>query len=315
MTAVGFGPTTGGYLLYCEGLSLPVLLPESHVDLELTSVEPLNASIYPDREAALEDLAAWAPGSRHSKYAYYRAVGGALVIPTVISPATTPRIARTMLEVRKELAETVQRDLKVLLLNTTGIKLLSGVFSRVVQMGAGMAPRQLAGEPPAPRQPVPRLAPSPAAPLQPATAARPAPAPGALAPSPGLVQALTGKNPTRQVAPGTRLPQDVAVRPQVPRTLLTDRPVGSSATQNAQVQADIQYLERIGARNIRVNQQQVTQNNGQRVGVNRPDLQFDYRGRRYHVEYDTPVSGRGAPHQLRTTSNDPNSETILLIVP
>jgi hypothetical protein len=94
-----------------------------------------------------------------------------------------------------------------------------------------------------------------------------------------------------------------------------NRPVGSSLTQNAQVQADIQYLDNIGATNIRVNQQQVTVRNGQRVGTNRPDLQFDYNGRRYHVEYDSPMSGRGPGHQSRTTSNDPNAETILLIVP
>ncbi|WNG27101.1 hypothetical protein F0U62_26120 [Cystobacter fuscus] len=71
----------------------------------------------------------------------------------------------------------------------------------------------------------------------------------------------------------------------------------------------------MGATNIRVNQQQLTARNAQRVGVNRPDLQFDYSGRRYHVEYDTPASGRGAGHQSRTTSNDPNAEIILLIVP
>ncbi|MFY0525445.1 hypothetical protein ACN28I_20645 [Archangium gephyra] len=53
----------------------------------------------------------------------------------------------------------------------------------------------------------------------------------------------------------------------------------------------------------------------QRVGINRPDLQFDYNGRRYQVEYDTPTSGRGTGHQLRIKSNDPDAETILLIVP
>jgi len=77
--AVGFGITAGGYLLYCEGLSLPVLVPESHVDLGLMSAEPLNASIHPDRDAALADLAASsAPGPRHSRYAYYRGAAGAL---------------------------------------------------------------------------------------------------------------------------------------------------------------------------------------------------------------------------------------------
>ncbi|MGZ3461155.1 MAG: hypothetical protein ACXU86_21920 [Archangium sp.] len=64
-----------------------------------------------------------------------------------------------------------------------------------------------------------------------------------------------------------------------------------------------------------MNQQQLTFENIQRVGTNRPDMQFDYNGRRYHVEYDTPASGRGPGHQSRTTSNDPNAEIILLIVP
>jgi hypothetical protein len=56
-----FGLTAGGYLLYCEELPLPVLVPESQVDLGVTSAEPLHASIYPDRDAALADLAARAP--------------------------------------------------------------------------------------------------------------------------------------------------------------------------------------------------------------------------------------------------------------
>jgi hypothetical protein len=78
---------------------------------------------------------------------------------------------------------------------------------------------------------------------------------------------------------------------------------------------DVQFLNDIGARNIRVNQQQATYRNGQRVGINRPDLQFDYNGRRYHVEYETPTSGRGPGHQQRSTSNDPDAEIIILIVP
>jgi hypothetical protein len=44
-------------------------------------------------------------------------------------------------------------------------------------------------------------------------------------------------------------------------------------------------------------------------------MQFDYQGRRYHVEYDTPASSRGRGHQSRLTSNDPDAEIILLIIP
>lgn len=286
VTAVGFGLTAGGYLLYCEGLPLPVLVPESHVDLGLASAVPLNAAIYPDRDTALADVAVRTRGSGHASYAYYWGAGGGLIVPTLFSPATTPRIARTMIEVRKHLGEAVQRELKVLLLTLSGTRVLQGVVSRVVRVGSETALRPLARQEgrgdiaPAPRQPV-----TPSAVPSSATAA-PAPALGTLAPSPGLVQALTGSNPTLRMAPGPRLPQDVAVNPTVPRQLPKDRPVGSSPRQNEQLQADIQYLESMGARNIRVNQQQVTVRNGQRVGVNRPDLQFDYNGRRYHVEYE-----------------------------
>ncbi|WP_198316051.1 hypothetical protein [Cystobacter fuscus] len=321
VTAVGFGLTAGGYLLYCEGLPLPVLVPESHVDLGLTSTEPLNPSIYPDRDTALTDMAASASSSGHARYAYYRGAGGALIVPTLFSPATTPRVARLMLEVREHLGETVQSELKVMLLTLTGTRVLQGVFSRVVRMDSGPALRPsarkeaLGGEAPTSRTPVTRAA----APASDTASASAVPAPttatSAPAPSRGLVQALAGNNPTPPVAPSSRLPQDVASSPKVPRLRKPNRPIGPSPSQNAQLQVDIEYLDTIGATNIRVNQQQITARNAQRVGVNRPDLQFDYNGRRYHVEYDTPASSRGPGHQSRTTSNDPNAEIILLIVP
>jgi hypothetical protein len=164
--------------------------------------------------------------------------------------------------------------------------------------------------PPAPPRtvaPAPEPAPAPAP---------PPPSPGPLAPSPELVQALTGKNPTPQVPAGPRLPRDAAVEPKVPDLRPTTRPIGPSPRQNAQLQRDIEYLKNeLGATNIRVNQQQLTFRNGQRVGINRPDLQFDYKGRRYHVEYDSPASGRGPGHQSRLTANDPAGEVILIIIP
>jgi hypothetical protein len=240
-------------------------------------------------------------------------------VPTVFSPATTPRIAQTMREVRRTLSETVQRELKAVLLTMAGTKVLQGVFSRVVQRGAGAALRpfiqeeELAGGAPAPRRPVPRAA-APTPEPAPAPAA-PAEAPVTLTPSPALVRALEGSNPTPRVPSGPRLPQDVSVNPSVPRALSPSRPIGPSPAQNAQLKVDLQYLELKGAKNIRVNQQQVTYDNSQRAGINRPDLQFDWNGRRYHVEYDTPTSGRGSEHQRRIISNDPDAEIILLIVP
>jgi hypothetical protein len=158
VTAVGYGITAGGYLLYCEGLPLPVLVPESHVDLGLTNAEPLSTSIHPDRDSALAETAVDAASSRHARYAWYRGAGGGLIVPTLFSPATTPRIARTMLVVRMHLSESVERELKVLLLTLTGTKVLQGVFSRVVRTSAEpeLQPRQ-----PTPRPTAPTSAPAP----------------------------------------------------------------------------------------------------------------------------------------------------------
>jgi len=168
--------------------------------------------------------------------------------------------------------------------------------------------------PPAPPRAV-APAPEPVPAPTPKPALAPAPAPGPLTPSPELVQALTGKNPTPPVPAVPRLPQDAAVKPTVPKLRDTDRPISPSPNQNAQLQRDIDYLKELGATNIRVNQQQLTFRNGQRVGINRPDLQFDYNGRRYSVEYDSPASGRGPGHQSRLTSNDPDADIILIIIP
>jgi hypothetical protein len=301
--AVGYGISEGGWVLFCEGLPLPVLVPEEQVDLWRDSAQVLNGTVHPDRETA---LAAQGRGAMHGSYTYYRGAGGALIVPTVFSPASTPRIARTMLQVRKDLSGTVRRDLKVMLLTLTGTKVLQGVFSRVVRTAPEPEVRPLVGQ--KGRGGAAAVTPEPAP-------APPAPAPGSLAPSPSLVQALTGKNPTPQARAGSRLPQDAAVSPKVPKQLPQDRPIGASQSQNAQLQVDVKYLKDNGAENIRVNQQQATYYNGQRVGINRPDLQFDYMGRRYHVEYETPTSGRGPGHQQRSTSNDPDAEIIILIVP
>jgi hypothetical protein len=39
------------------------------------------------------------------------------------------------------------------------------------------------------------------------------------------------------------------------------------------------------------------------------------KGRRYHVEYDSPASGRGPGHQSRLSANDPEADVILIIIP
>ena len=115
--------------------------------------------------------------------------------------------------------------------------------------------------------------------------------------------------------PPERLPQDVAVNPEAPEPLPLNRPIGQSPTQNAQLQADIAEAQANGATDFRVNQQQVNAD-GQRVGTNRPDLQYtDANGRRVYVEYDTPSSNRGPLHEQRINANDPGAIVILKTVP
>lgn len=107
-----------------------------------------------------------------------------------------------------------------------------------------------------------------------------------------------------------RLSQDIAVNPLAPKALGLERPIGSSPTQNARLQADIQVAYDSGAKDVRVNQQQVNAD-GARVGINRPDLQYtDRNGQRIYVEYDTKISTRGVPHEVRILSNDPSGKVI-----
>lgn len=53
----------------------------------------------------------------------------------------------------------------------------------------------------------------------------------------------------------------------------------------------------------------------QRVGINRPDLQYTLNGRRHYVEYEGPGNPRGAAHRARILANDPNAAFDLRIVP
>ena len=110
----------------------------------------------------------------------------------------------------------------------------------------------------------------------------------------------------------SRLPQDVNVSPEAPPALSLSRSIGGK-NADAAVQADIRTLRAQGATDFRLNQQQVDVN-GVRVGTNRPDLQYTYRGGRYYSEYDTPSSGRGPAHAQRILANDPRGRVNLFIV-
>ena len=109
-----------------------------------------------------------------------------------------------------------------------------------------------------------------------------------------------------------RLAQDIRVNSNQPAPLDTNRPISRSATQNAQLQADIRAAKAQRAVDFRVNQQQVNAA-GERVGINRPDLQYtDATGQRIYKEYDKLSSLRGNAHKTRIEANDPLGLTTLI---
>ncbi len=171
----------------------------------------------------------------------------------------------------------------------------------------------VAGEPPVGNGSPPSQA------LPPATEAPGSAAPGNGAPavqtpaSPAPLE--TGPSSTGPAASTTpRLPQDINASPNPPPVRPLNRPIGTSPTQNAAMQAEIAAAQEAGATEFRVNQQQVNAA-GRRVGINQPDLQYtDASGRRIYVEYDRSGSPRGPGHRIRIQANDPDGRVILRTV-
>jgi len=119
------------------------------------------------------------------------------------------------------------------------------------------------------------------------------------------------KNPDKKQQ---RLPQDKKVNSKAPAANDGKGTVGPNPNQNVQAQADVQTAKAEGGTDIRMNQQQVNAE-GERVGINRPDLQYtDSQGVRQNIEYETSPNGRGDAHAARTQANDPNAKTETKVV-
>lgn len=109
----------------------------------------------------------------------------------------------------------------------------------------------------------------------------------------------------------SRLPQDLAVDSAPPAALPTSGRSVGRATHNAQLELDVQTANSSLATDIRVNQQQINAS-GQRVGINRPDLQYTFpNGQRVYIEYEGLANTRGPAHTARITANDPAAQVIV----
>jgi hypothetical protein len=145
--AVGFGIYLFGFHLYTKNLELAVLVPDSHIDFTVSKAEPIDTNIYADRAAAdAAILAAPAAAQGVTRYAFYRGAGGALIVPTIFSPATTPVTIQTLLTARALLADEVQKELIVLVLTMVGGMVLKSIAARLVRIGSKSA-EPLAGKP------------------------------------------------------------------------------------------------------------------------------------------------------------------------
>lgn len=123
-------------------------------------------------------------------------------------------------------------------------------------------------------------------------------------------QANPGSLSAGQARTGNRLLRDARVNPQAPARKPLNRNVSRSSTQNARAQRDAARLRAAGAEDVRINQQQVNAA-GERVGINRPDLQYTNKGQRVSIEYESPGSTRGPAHRKRILANDSSGKVII----
>jgi hypothetical protein len=155
MTAIGYNIYLRGFKVYCDGMSAPIDVPNSLVDLNPIKAEPINNWVYDtlaEANEAIRQAPAMAKGV--TPFAYYRAAGGAVIAPTVLSAATTPRIIGTLWIARADYAKYVQQSLV-----GVAISIVTGMALRAIIGRIFRAPKDT----PPPRGAPPPLPPEPPA--------------------------------------------------------------------------------------------------------------------------------------------------------
>jgi hypothetical protein len=144
VTAVGYSIYIGGYHVFCEGINVPVFVPDNMVDFGLGVANEATNQLF---DTIDEAKAAAAACSRKPAIAYFVGAGGAVVAPTVICPATAPQLVATMFEARRMLSKAVSDELAVLAVSLVGGMILRAVMSRIVgaQRGGKVPPKSPKG--------------------------------------------------------------------------------------------------------------------------------------------------------------------------
>src|SRR3954452_81257 len=114
------------------------------------SYESVGSQVFPDRPTALQAVP-YGPfqGGQALPYAYFRAPQSSIIVPTVLSMVTAPRVVQTARDAVTRLKNEVQHELTVLALWLTGGMLVSVAMSsltRVFNARLNAAQARLAAE-------------------------------------------------------------------------------------------------------------------------------------------------------------------------
>jgi hypothetical protein len=151
LTAVGYGVYLGGVHVYCDNLALPIFVPSAEINYSLTNVTAISKTVFADRASAFQAVAATkSAAGGPTPFAYYRGVGGALIVPTVFSPATTPHIDQTIRTAMVVLANDVKNEMTVLAGTLAGLQVMKTLAARIIRWSQGK-PNSIPGPPPRPK--------------------------------------------------------------------------------------------------------------------------------------------------------------------
>jgi len=147
MEGIGYNLYLGGFQVHCTGMSVPIDVPYRLVDLNLNEAEPIDEKVH-DTLAAANDVIGKVPAKKGvTRFAFYRGAGGAVIAPTIFSPATTPRIIATFYEARRLYADYVLNAL-----SGTAVNIVGGMVLRTF---LGSILRKVSDDPVPPRRPPP----------------------------------------------------------------------------------------------------------------------------------------------------------------
>ena len=140
MVAIGYNIYLSGFQIFCDGMNLPIDVPNRLLDLNASNTQPIDAKVYDTLDKANEAIRQAKSKNSGAKdahaptlIAYYRGAAGAVIAPTIFSPTTTPRIVNTYYEARRLYAKSVQQELSTAAISLVLNKVLSVIYTNRIK--------------------------------------------------------------------------------------------------------------------------------------------------------------------------------------